>query len=841
MAGCRMTRRLAILAAMSPTAAFSLNETLRAAGMRHNLFMGSQFKGATIDSDATYRTKHSREYSLSTVGNQCKWVATQPLQGKFTLKTCIQAYTYARSVDQKFRGHNLCWGNNNPAWLEYGEFSSAELAEILRHHIYSVMRGVKAAANGTSPLAWDVVNEAANNTAPFKPNTWYPALPNYVDIAFRAAREADPDTLLFYNDFSIAAAGTPKSDVVYQMVRSMRQRGIPIDGVGLQCHIKPWDDDNDDPEIESKFEPVPSFAAVSANIARLGALGLYVHITELDVSCPDPCTPAHLERQADVYELLLRACLAHPGVCTSFETWGFTDKYTWLTGSRCPTEACHPLPFDANYHPKPAAARMLARLQAEAPVLLPVGSRATARGDTSTTDSSITIDLMTEERLGNFEDDGWSGYACTFHEWTSCVNSSLVSCTDAASTCRRCKISCARAANAQMQFQFPAGGIFPVVEQFTIPPSTAIVGAANPNAPRDQSRQQTNISAQTWFIVPKLNALCGDDPMCRDTSAKGPTACTGDPATHRQGFLMSSDSSLMNINFQGADLGRAGSEGVLCGPGAIELPGCLSGVSCTGWGSGLTTGGGVVRNVLIQNVRLSDAVKRAEVAKMAGDCASGEALDADGKHVRAHQVSVWVAKLPSSERGHHENVLVDNLVSMNSRADGLNVHGAVRNFTLSHSHIQNSGDDCIGVWSAGIKSMTIRDTVAKDCAVTAGAQGNWGSCMGTYAFKSLAVDGLECFDPFVTTAGCNPRTHWTAMHINKAFANDCMPADATLSLTGVEYFASASPTSPLARPKCGSCKSCCGSCSEAGFDGLSVTVTDGSVPDGQCKRVSAGC
>ena len=84
---------------------------------------------------------------------------------------------------------------------------------------------------------------------------------------------------------------------------------------------------------------------------------------QLDVKCPDPCGAARLEEQASAYETMLRACLAHPGVCTSFETWGFTDSYTWLTGSRCPTAACHPLPFDEQYNAKPAAARMLARLQ----------------------------------------------------------------------------------------------------------------------------------------------------------------------------------------------------------------------------------------------------------------------------------------------------------------------------------------------------------------------------------------------------------------------------------------------------------------------------------------------
>ena len=103
-------------------------------------------------------------------------------------------------------------------------------------------------------------------------------------------------------------------------------------------------------------------------------------------------------------------------------------------------------------------------------------------------------------------------------------------------------------------------------------------------------------------------------------------------------------------------------------------------------------------------------------------------------------MSVWVAKLPSSENAKHSNIVIENLVSMNSRADGLNVHGGVDGLTLRDSHIENSGDDCIGIWSTGIENMTIRNMTAANCAVTAGKQSNWGSCMGTYAFMSLAVE-----------------------------------------------------------------------------------------------------
>ena len=113
--------------------------------------------------------------------------------------------------------------------------------------------------------------------------------------------------------------------------------------------------------------------------------------------------------------------------------------------------------------------------------------------------------------------------------------------------------------------------------------------------------------------------------------------------------------------------------------------------------------------------------------------------------------------------------------------------------------------------------------------------------MGTYAFQSLRVDGLRCYDPFLDTAGCNARTHFTAMHLNHAFSSDCMPIGASLTLSGIEYAASARPDQPLSRPKCGQCRSCCGPCSFDGFDNLSIAYADGTVPEGSCMKFNAGC
>ncbi len=124
------------------------------------------------------------------------------------------------------------------------------------------------------------------------------------------------------------------------MVRDFMRQGVPIDGVGLQMHI----------------EKPPDIASISANIARFTALGVQVHITEMDVSLPvdanGNASPADLQNQAEIYRQIAEACLSHPG-CTAIQTWGFTDKYSWI-GSHSKKTRGAALLFDRNYQPKPA-------------------------------------------------------------------------------------------------------------------------------------------------------------------------------------------------------------------------------------------------------------------------------------------------------------------------------------------------------------------------------------------------------------------------------------------------------------------------------------------------------
>ena len=167
---------------------------------------------------------------------------------------------------------------------------------------------------------------------------------------FRWAHKADPRALLFYNEAEGEGLNR-KSDAIYAMVKDFKHRGVPIHGVGLQMHV---------PNLDAN---VPEIAA---NIARLTALGLQVHITELDVSLPVDSSgrllPDDLSRQAEVYRGIVWACLNSPG-CTAIQTWGFTDKYSWI-GSHSRGARGQALPFDRAYQPKPAYRAVLEELLA---------------------------------------------------------------------------------------------------------------------------------------------------------------------------------------------------------------------------------------------------------------------------------------------------------------------------------------------------------------------------------------------------------------------------------------------------------------------------------------------
>jgi endo-1,4-beta-xylanase len=339
---------LAVLPVDSPAPA-----ALRQAADSANVLVGTAVRPSQF-SEAAYSETLGHEFNMVEAEDAMKWRALRPNAESFDFDSGDEIVRFAKAHGMKVRGHCLAWAQYNPEWLAHGTFTPAQLNEMLHTHISTVMKHYSG-----DVFAWDVVNEALDDHGEAKDSIWYnhPGIglagkgTAYVEQAFRWAREAEPGALLFYNEAGGEGLNR-KSDAVYAMVKSFKKHGVPIDGVGLQLHISSLDYNVGD---------------VAGNIARLTKLGVQVHITELDVSVP---VDAHgegvnhddLQRQAEIYRDVVRACLQSAG-CTAIQTWGFTDKYSWIGwfthGARGDA-----LPFDRAYHPKPAYAAFLGELTA---------------------------------------------------------------------------------------------------------------------------------------------------------------------------------------------------------------------------------------------------------------------------------------------------------------------------------------------------------------------------------------------------------------------------------------------------------------------------------------------
>ncbi|MBZ5622738.1 MAG: endo-1,4-beta-xylanase [Acidobacteriia bacterium] len=302
------------------------------AGQR-GFLVGAAVNPSLLSIDAYARTLGG-EFNLVVPENAMKFAETEPARDQYNFCAADQIVAFAQANGMKIRGHNLVWQQDLPAWLTNGKFSSDEAAKILQDHIVTVAGRYKGKL-----IAWDVVNEAIAYGPPYdpQPSYWLTTLGSgYIDQAFRWAHDADPFAKLFYNDTGGEGLGA-KSDAVYNLVQGLISRGVPIDGVGLQMH--------------TTTTGAPSVDSISANIKRLGALGLEVHITEMDVRVPVPASASDLAAQATVYKNVASACLANSN-CTALLTWGVSDANSWIPGAYPGFGAA--LLFDQQFQPKPA-------------------------------------------------------------------------------------------------------------------------------------------------------------------------------------------------------------------------------------------------------------------------------------------------------------------------------------------------------------------------------------------------------------------------------------------------------------------------------------------------------
>jgi endo-1,4-beta-xylanase len=306
-------------------------EPLRKLALERGLLIGAAVAPNPILREPAYAEVLKREFNVLTTENALKFGPVHPAPDRYDWRGADAIVAFAEENGMAVRGHTLVWHRQLPAWVESGDWTREALIEVLREHITTVVGRYRGRI-----AAWDVVNEAVDDDGELRDTIWLRAIgPEYIELAFRWAHEADPEALLFYNDYS-AETMNHKSDAVYALAQELLDKGVPIHGVGLQMHVQ--------------LDRAPSLSAVETNMERLAALGLQVHITEMDVRLRDT-KPQTLARQAEIYGDTLQLCLDTPS-CTAFVLWGFADCHSWIPSSF--KGWGNALVFDDAYAPKPA-------------------------------------------------------------------------------------------------------------------------------------------------------------------------------------------------------------------------------------------------------------------------------------------------------------------------------------------------------------------------------------------------------------------------------------------------------------------------------------------------------
>ena len=320
------------------------SQTLRQVAAIHGIKVGAAADSQYL-SDPGYSATLGAEYSQMQAENEMKFGIIHPAAGTYDFSGADVLVAYAQAHTMVVRGHTLVWHNQVPAWVTSGGYTSPQLATILQDHINTVMGHYAGQV-----YAWDVVNEAFNDDGTIRDTIWYdqPGIgfagmgTMTIEQSLNWAHAADPNAKLFYNDYNDETMNL-KSDAIYAMAQDFKTRGVPLDGIGFQFHV---DLTFDDPNI---------LASVASNFQRFAALGLDLHITELDIRLQDS-SAASLAAQAKLYGELATICVQQPN-CKVFQTWGFTDKYSWIPGF-FPGWGWA-LPFDSNYQKKPAYTSIL--------------------------------------------------------------------------------------------------------------------------------------------------------------------------------------------------------------------------------------------------------------------------------------------------------------------------------------------------------------------------------------------------------------------------------------------------------------------------------------------------
>ncbi|MBZ5763443.1 endo-1,4-beta-xylanase [Rhizobium sp. VS19-DR104.2] len=350
-----MKRRQLLIGSVATASlcAFRVNAENHGYGLRtlaenKGLYYGCAVASQKLATDAIFADAVAREANILVAEGEMKRDILQPMPDRYNFTAADYIFRSAQRSLQKVRGHTLVWHNSNPRWLMDALDANNRIAskeKLLTGYIDTVVRRYAGRVQ-----SWDVVNEAVDPAdwrwdGMRSSSIWYKTFgEDYLSIAFQAAREADPNTPLFLNEFGIENAvrwNETRRTAILKLLDRLLSKNVPIDGFGIQGHMKPFRDAFDE-KVFSKF------------LDDLAGYGLKLMITEFDVA--DKWGPTSTaDRDAGVAALtksFLDVALSKASM-KGVLTWGLTDKYSWLSSDpqyKWPDgQLVRGLPLDVNF------------------------------------------------------------------------------------------------------------------------------------------------------------------------------------------------------------------------------------------------------------------------------------------------------------------------------------------------------------------------------------------------------------------------------------------------------------------------------------------------------------
>ena len=283
-----------------------------------------------------------REFNSLTAENDMKPQPTEPREGQFNWDNADRIANFCRQNGIKLRGHCLMWHAQIGEWMLGDNPTKEVFYARMKNHIQAIVSRYKDVV-----YCWDVVNEAISDdpkaTDPYRQSPMYKLCGDeFIAKAFEYAREADPNALLFYNDYSTVDAH--KRERIYQMVKKMKEAGVPIDGIGMQGHYNIY---------------FPTEQLLDSAIVRFKEIVDHIHVTELDIRINQEMGgQLRFSREAQTVSDSVKQHLAdarvfgvlrkHHDVIDCVTFWNLSDRDSWLGAAN------YPLPFDSDYQPKMA-------------------------------------------------------------------------------------------------------------------------------------------------------------------------------------------------------------------------------------------------------------------------------------------------------------------------------------------------------------------------------------------------------------------------------------------------------------------------------------------------------